>query len=175
MSEQTNLADRPEYVPYNAEKNLSTLLIVSIPMLYGGDRFRLEAALMDDTGLLEAVESQTSTSIQSIGYLLEGMGVCLAIASESENMPRESIVSIGWGINFLMDLQEGLENTKSTAAYWLKTAGQKARLREKYEDLDVANSDEVAAFLKECLKVPSLYEDIARLVGEYKAKAEVAS
>ena len=81
MSESTNPADRPEYIPYNAEHNLSTLLVVSIPMLYGGDRFRLEAAMMDDTGLLESVESQASTKHKKHRVLLAQRGTPKSQAS----------------------------------------------------------------------------------------------
>ena len=94
-------------------------------------------------------------------------------------MPGETTISIGWGISFLADLQEGLESVRSTASYWLKLAGQKARLREKFKDLDVSKSPEVEAFLRECFEVPSAREELSRLVTEYTAKAaqeeEVAS
>ncbi len=177
MSEQTD--DRPEYIPHRPEQNLSTLLIVSIPMLFGGDRFRLEAAMMDDLGLLQEVQDQARTSSESVRWLIDAIGTTLAIANESENMPRETTLSIGWGISFLADLQEGLENVRDTATYWVKLAGQKAKLREKFKDLDVSKwSPEVEAFLRECLEVPSVREDLSRLVTEYTAKAaqeEVAS
>ncbi len=109
----------------NPEQSLSTLLCVSIPMLYGGDRFRMEAAKMGDRDHLEAVKNQAELGQDSVRRLLESMGVCMAIASESENMPREVRVGLGGGIRFLSDLDEGLASVGSGAEYWLDKNGER--------------------------------------------------
>ncbi len=166
----SELADERQEYEGNPEQSLSTLLCVSIPMLYGGDRFRMEAAKMGDKEHLDAVQSQAEQSLDSTRWLLGAMGTCMAIANESENMPREAMVSLGWGINFLADLQEGLENIRSTAEYWLKLETKRAVLREKYGDLDAANmsTDEIDAFVRDCWEIPECRQLVTDAVERFR-------
>ena len=114
---------KPDYMG-NPQHFLSTLLCVSLPTLYGGDRFRMEAVKMDDKALLKAIKHQAEQSQDSVRWLLSSMGTCIAVACESKEMPREALVSLGWGINFISDLDEGLEQVRSTAEYWLNEVSE---------------------------------------------------
>ena len=76
------------------EQSVSTLLGVSISVLYGGDRFRDAAAKVYDKELLGATKNQAEQGADSIRYLLESLGVWVSIANESENMPREAMMKL---------------------------------------------------------------------------------
>ena len=159
--------ERQEYEG-NPEESLSTPLCVAIPMMYGSDRFRIEAAKMGDRDHLDAIQSQAEQSLDSTRWLLGAMGICMAISNESENMPREAMASIGWGINFLTDLQEGLENVRSTAAYWLGLETKKTALREKYGDPTKLSPSETKDFLRDALEIPECLLIIEEAVERYR-------
>ena len=133
-------------------------------------RFRIEAAKMGDRDHLEAIQSQAEQSLDSTRWLLGAMGTCMAIANESENMPREAMASLGWGINFLTDLQEGLENVRSTAAYWLSLETKRTALREKYGDTTKLSTSETEAFLRDAVEIPECRELIISAIERAREK-----
>ena len=166
------LTDERQEYEGNPEQSLSTLLCVSIPMLYGGDRFRIEAAKMRDRDHLKAIKNQAEQSAGSLRWLLGSLGICMAIANESENMPRDAMVSIGWGINFLSDLQEGLESVRSTAEYWLSLETKRTALREKYGDPTKLSPSETEAFLRDAVEIPECRELIISAIERAREKKQ---
>jgi hypothetical protein len=97
----------------NAEHPIRDLLINLIPMLYGGAGRTIGATEENNEELLVSIIAQCDNALTAVTELIEGLGVAQAIAMESENMPKEALVQIGWGNKFLASAAEAIDQVRS--------------------------------------------------------------
>ena len=97
--------------PYMTHPNKCAhdLILRLIPTLYAGKKYRQAIGpQLDNELLIEAVSQQVSNAHSSISNLIEGVGVAQAVAADSDNLPNGAAAQIGWGMQFLAELDEAI-------------------------------------------------------------------
>ncbi len=102
-----------------------------IPRLYGGESYHTKHYNeAKNEELLEDIVKQIDNSKCGLNSVKEGLGVAVAIANQTEEFSNDAMAHVGWGIQFLANLEKALDHFKSDIEYMRRTPDCLEELRE---------------------------------------------